>query len=109
MDADQSSELYVEISKEVLESAHEQISSAIRNNPQLIKTIRLFFNPLKARGIVYTDSEIFEHGCVRSHEGMSVSVRRESFIDASLQLRESEFQLRYHFCRDCRSLFILLP
>jgi hypothetical protein len=108
MGAEQSSDLYVEISKEILEGAHQNISQAIKNNPNLFKTIKLYFDPLKARKIIYTDLEKFEHGCYRSHEGMTVSVRRHRSIDSVLALRESEFRLRYHFCRDCKSLFILL-
>lgn len=99
----------IDISKEVLEGSRSPLSEAIKTNPRLFNIIRHYFHPLKAREIVYTDLERFEHGCVRRHEGMTVSLKRLSVIDSDLSCKAFDFSLRYHFCHDCKRLFLYLP
>jgi len=99
----------IDISKEMLEGSRSSLAEAIKKNPRLFNIIRHYFHPLRAREIIYTNLERFEHGCIRRHEGMTVSMRSYLVIDSILTTKAFDFSLRYHFCPGCRSLFIYLP
>jgi len=97
------------ISNDTVREAFNSLLTSAEPESLLTRALRIHFRSSKVDGIIYVNRESVIHDCERSHEGMTVTVRRRIDINEHYLLFEGyRFFLFYNICKYCNRLLVYL-